>query len=152
MKRCFDPRNKNYPYYGSRGISVCTRWLTPKGFYKDMGDCPAGLSLDRIDNNKGYSPENCRWGTLQEQHNNRTNSRRYVFRGRDLTIAQWARELEMPYWRIYSLLGRHEWTIKEVVERYSKKILDNGQADEVDLRKQRGRAKAPQGHDPTNQA
>lgn len=75
--RCENVNNVNYPDYGQRGIKVCYRWKRFENFYADMGinykEC-LGLSLDRIDNNKGYSKENCRWSTAKQQANNRRNS------------------------------------------------------------------------------
>ena len=70
--RCLNASNKYYCDYGGRGITICARWLNSfENFLEDMGECPPNLSLDRIDNNKNYTPENCRWATNTEQVVNR---------------------------------------------------------------------------------
>jgi hypothetical protein len=73
IQRCTNPKNKRYEYYGGRGITVCERWISSfENFIEDMGYKPSSKhSIDRIDNNKGYSPDNCRWGTIQEQSRNK---------------------------------------------------------------------------------
>jgi len=71
VQRCTNKKSTNYKNYGGRGISVCDEWLLFDNFYKDMGDDKKGLTLDRIDNDKGYTKENCRWATYSEQADNK---------------------------------------------------------------------------------
>lgn len=105
VARCTKPSNKGFHYYGGRGISVCKGWRQFSNFYADMGERPAGLSLDRIDNNGGYWcgkcdecqqnrwPSNCRWATRSQQMVNRRCTRFLTYQGRTLNISQWAQEV-----------------------------------------------------------
>lgn len=83
--RCNNPKSHAWRLYGARGIKVCPEWDNFSKFYEDMGKRPKGHSLDRIDNSKGYSKENCRWATQKMQCNNRRGN--VVFRGETATQA-----------------------------------------------------------------
>lgn len=94
--RCLNPNFPAYQYYGARGITVCERWQKYPNFLADMGECPEGLSLDRIDNSKGYEPSNCRWADRRTQSLNVRRIRMITFRGETLCIQDWSRRLGIP--------------------------------------------------------
>jgi hypothetical protein len=94
--RCNNPKHPQFGYYGGRGISVCTRWASFDNFLADMGKRPSDeLSLDRIDVNGPYAPENCRWATVKQQNRNTTRSVYVEFRGETKTVAEWCELLRM---------------------------------------------------------
>lgn len=82
IQRTRNPNSKYYSYYGGRGITVCESWRTFANFLADMGERPAGMTLDREDNNKSYEPGNCRWATRREQQNNTNYAVMIPFEGR----------------------------------------------------------------------
>ena len=104
--RCLNKADAGYPNYGGRGIKVCERWRNSfENFLEDMGEKPSPQhSLDRIDVNGDYTPENCRWATRKEQANNKRTSAYLTLGERTQTVSQWAEELSMPRptleWRI----------------------------------------------------
>lgn len=94
IARCHDKNHISFSSYGARGISVCEQWRhSIRSFLEDMGPCPDGFSLERIDNNGNYCPENCKWASSHEQSNNRRTSRVISFEGKTMSMADWAREI-----------------------------------------------------------
>lgn len=91
--RCRNKCRHNYAMYGGRGIIVCERWDSYEAFLADMGRCPEGHTLDRIDPNGNYEPSNCRWATYINQLNNKRTNRRVEFHGETKTLAEWERAI-----------------------------------------------------------
>jgi hypothetical protein len=89
-RRCINPFDSAYPNYGGRGISVCDRWMSFENFLADMGERPPGLTIERIDNEQGYSPENCRWASIKEQLRNQRRNRKIEHLGVTMIMADWA--------------------------------------------------------------
>jgi len=90
--RCLNENDTNYKYYGGRGITVCERWLEFENFYADMGDKPEGLTIERRNNDKGYSPGNCYWATHSEQQRNTRINRMIRYNGKKQCLSAWAEE------------------------------------------------------------
>lgn len=118
LTRCYNPNFKHYENYGGRGIKVCDRWLGEDGyryFLFDMGERPLNHTLDRIDVNSDYSPENCRWATRLEQGNNRNNNKYLEHNGEVHTSAEWSRINGYPKGTIDARLKRG-WDVKSAIE------------------------------------
>lgn len=103
--RCQTPSDSDYADYGGRGISVCSRWQGYQEFLDDMGECPDGMSIDRIDVNKGYEPGNCRWADAQTQARNKRSNRNITAGGVTKTITEWAQELGVSHRLIAYRIG-----------------------------------------------
>ena len=89
IQRCTNPNSEAYDNYAGRGIFVCDRWMSFENFYADMGPRPSPMhSLDRIINDQGYNPENCRWATRVVQNNNTRSNRLIEYKGQMYTLSQ----------------------------------------------------------------
>lgn len=101
-RRCYSKTRPAFKNYGGRGITICQQWNSFEQFLDDMGTCPAGMELERIDVNGNYEPDNCRWATIQEQANNKRNNRIIPFGGQLMTVAEYAREIGIKYHTAYA--------------------------------------------------
>lgn len=90
LHRCYNPKSKAHKNYGGRGITVCEHWHNYINFIADIGDRPDGTSADRIDNNKGYSPDNFRWATRTQQQRNQRRTRKVIIDGIEYIAAELA--------------------------------------------------------------
>jgi hypothetical protein len=102
LQRCQNPRSSHWASYGGRGIRVCDAWLDFGAFLRDMGHPPHGTSLDRIDVDGPYEPENCRWATTAAQARNRRNTIMLTARGVTLNLQDWATQTGIPYGTLYA--------------------------------------------------
>lgn len=116
IRRCNDPKNNRYKIYGARGISVCERWMSFENFYSDVGAIPfTGATLDRVDSNLGYYPENVKWASQLEQQRNRTNNVLFTYEGESLTAGEWADRLGVNRQTMASRLLLRGWSIERAL-------------------------------------
>lgn len=120
LQRCNNPKASKYENYGGRGIKVCERWKTFKNFYFDMGDPLKTQTIERIDSDKDYSPENCKWATYAEQNRNTKNNSNFTLNGKTQCLTDWCKEYSI---KITTVLGRLErnWTFQDALETPTKK-------------------------------
>jgi hypothetical protein len=122
LKRCHNPNNPMFYLYGGRGIKVCDRWRESfQNFYADMGDKPHGCSIERIDNDGDYSPENCKWATPREQAANRRSTKLIIHNGREMTAREASEKFGFkPYW-IGNRSSEKKCSFQEAFEYYLNK-------------------------------
>ena len=118
IQRCTNPNNSAYHNYGGRGIRVCDRWLKSfEDFYVDMGERPSlEYSIDRINNNGNYEPDNCRWASRSEQANNRRNNVFRTYKGETLTLTQFAHKYNIHRVSLFNRIASG-MSIEEAIEK-----------------------------------
>ncbi len=120
-RRCQTPKDTAYPYYGAKGIKVCKRWQKFENFYEDMGDCN-GLTLDRIDNKKGYFRSNCRWATRKEQARNRSSNNVLILNGKSKILTEWCEIYDMDYNTVERRINLLGWELEKALTTPKRKI------------------------------
>lgn len=122
LYRCNNISSRSYPNYGGRGITVCDQWSCGDMGYFAFKEWALSngyadnLTIDRIDNDGSYSPDNCRWVSNYTQANNKRSNIVIEFDGRSLTLSQWAKELGMPMKALYARLNQHGWSVDRAFE------------------------------------
>lgn len=114
-QRCENPKASGYSKYGAKGIRLCDRWRSFENFLADMGERPTGMTIDRIENSKGYEPGNCRWATQRQQQNNRSNNTHITFNDETLTIMEWSRRTGFGRTTIIHRLDDLGWSVEEAL-------------------------------------
>ena len=116
--RCYNPTSKSYSRYGGRGITICDEWRNSFIVFKKWAmshGYKEGLSIDRIDNNEGYSPDNCRWATTTQQANNKRTTLFIEHNGERKTLHEWAKVLGIKPHTLYHRIYKLGWTIERAL-------------------------------------
>lgn len=127
LHRCYNKNDSCYHHYGGRGISVCDEWkndyFTFKKWALDNG-YNDNLTIDRLDHNGNYEPNNCKWATWTEQQNNKSNNKYLTYKGETKTLAQWCRELNLNYARTKARLNTCNMSVEDAFElpKYKKTV------------------------------
>lgn len=141
LDRCENPNNPMFPIYGARGISVCEEWRDFRKFVEwsnSVGGRPDGYSLDRIDTDGNYCPENCRWADEETQQNNKRTNRYLTYKGETLSLSQWSRKTGLSRCAIqYRFM--QGWSAEDILEvplnhrkgEYRRKILQKSKDGKV---------------------
>ncbi len=115
-QRCENPQSEGYPRYGARGITVCERWHVFEAFLEDMGRKPSPEhSIERIDNDGHYAPDNCRWATRLEQGMNKRNNHWVTHEGVTLHLAEWARQAGVSVDTFWRRINRYGWSFDRAI-------------------------------------
>lgn len=116
--RCQNPNYVNYSDYGGKGVTVCNRWQKFANFIADMGPRPSAKhTLERLDNKKGYGPDNCKWATRAEQARNTSRSRMLTWNGKTQCVKDWATELGIHHQTLVSRIDRLKWPLERALRK-----------------------------------
>lgn len=117
MNRCNNPNHPHYKDYGGRGIKVCEEWHNYSNFKKWVLNTRdnENLTIDRIDVNGDYCPENCRWATAKEQANNRRSNLIYVYNGESHNLNEWCEILGLNYYNVHNRIYKLKWTFEKAI-------------------------------------
>lgn len=110
MSRCFNPSSPDWKNYGGRGITVCTRWMVFNNFLLDMGEGKIGWTLERLNNDGNYCPDNCCWAKKHVQSRNTRRNRNFTFFGQSKCMADWCSHFGLSLQTVSSRLNRSKWT------------------------------------------
>jgi hypothetical protein len=118
IQRCYNEDHVSYRNYGARNVIVCEAWREDfAAFFRDMGHCPQGMSIDRKDPQGPYSPENCHWATHKEQNENRRHTVRLTHNDETRTLSEWATVTGLASRTIYMRIFRRGWPVDEALTR-----------------------------------
>jgi len=123
ISRCYNNKNKSYIRYGGRGITICDTWLNKKDGFQNfynwamVNGYQEGLTIDRINNNDNYNPDNCRWTTLKKQNNNRNNNVIFTYNNKTQTLEEWAEELGIKSYNLRNRRNRGN-SIEKILSPY----------------------------------
>lgn len=125
-QRCNNLNNKDYVHYGNRGIKVCTEWESSFDSFRKWAienGYTTELTLDRKNNDRGYSPDNCRWVTRKEQVNNRSNNLTFTYKGITHTLAEWSEIYGINAYILHDRVRRLGYSFEEAISKPMPKII-----------------------------
>ena len=118
LHRCYKETDEHYDYYGGRGIKVCDDWHNFETFqeWALANGYADNLTIDRLDGNKDYCPENCSWATMTVQNNHKSDTKWLTYKGKTQSLSDWCRELGLDYFRIKARLNSLGWSVEDAFE------------------------------------
>ena len=128
--RCYIKASKSYIHYGGRGIFICDEWLNNREDFINwslLNGYNLGLEIDRIENNNGYSPDNCRWVDRKINANNKRSNLYITYNGKTQTLKQWCEELSLPYRKTHKRIYSLDWNVEKAFTAQSKNNLHRNQ-------------------------